>query len=208
MVTSSGSTERGAPIEGAQIQLFWIPLGAGAGGGLVRLSGRTFEALVAAREHRERCALFHSALLVGCEGQRFAIEMAPEWSGGPGEHGAVARGPVGLRVLGRSRLFRYEVRCWRNGTIPDLALAGEPAALETDPARARRLIELTARFPTLTWGRDEWHLGEMWNSNSLISWLLATSGHDVDALAAPTGGRAPGWSAGLRAGHRCGPGET
>jgi hypothetical protein len=37
----------------------------------------------------------------------------------------------------------------------------------------------------------------MWNSNSLVSWLLARSGVDVEAVALPAGGRAPGWSAGI-----------
>jgi hypothetical protein len=37
----------------------------------------------------------------------------------------------------------------------------------------------------------------MWNSNSLISWLIARSGLDVDAIRPPTGGRAPGWHAGM-----------
>lgn len=39
--------------------------------------------------------------------------------------------------------------------------------------------------------------GDMWNSNSLVSWLLARSGHDTDAIGPPPNGRAPGWSAGL-----------
>jgi hypothetical protein len=39
--------------------------------------------------------------------------------------------------------------------------------------------------------------GEMWNSNSLTAWLLAGSGHDLAVVEPPTGGRAPGWSAGL-----------
>jgi hypothetical protein len=37
----------------------------------------------------------------------------------------------------------------------------------------------------------------MWNSNSLISWLIARSGLDVEAVHPPAGGRAPGWDAGL-----------
>ena len=37
----------------------------------------------------------------------------------------------------------------------------------------------------------------MWNSNSLASWALARAGLDVDGVAPPTGGRAPGWDAGL-----------
>lgn len=179
------------------IHLYWIPLGAGAGGRCVRLSGWAFEAVTAAWRQRERCALFHSALEVYRGGQRFTIEMAPEWTGGPVDHGAVARGPVGSRLLGRSRYFRYEVRCWQNGTIPDLAAAAGPITVTTDAARVQRLLELPAAFPTRTWGRDEGHLGEMWNSNSLISWLLASSGHDIEALPCPEGGRAPGWSAGL-----------
>ena len=51
--------------------------------------------------------------------------------------------------------------------------------------------------PTATWGRDEQRTGEMWNSNSLVAWLLARSGHDTDAIAPPAHGRAPGWFAGL-----------
>src|SRR3954449_12889539 len=99
----------------AAIDLYWIPLGAGDASSCVRWNGRIFEAVAAASERRRRCPLFHSALTVSSGGRRFAIEMAPEWSGGPGDHGAVATGPVGLRVLGRSRYFRYEVRRWRDG---------------------------------------------------------------------------------------------
>ena len=44
----------------------------------------------------------------------------------------------------------------------------------------------------------------MWNSNSLVAWLLATSGHDVTSLAPPGGGRAPGWPAGLELARRTG----
>jgi hypothetical protein len=45
--------------------------------------------------------------------------------------------------------------------------------------------------------RDELNTGDMWNSNWLISWLLACSGHDTDAIASPAHDRAPGWTAGL-----------
>jgi hypothetical protein len=51
--------------------------------------------------------------------------------------------------------------------------------------------------PTPVWGRDELRAGEMWNSNSLISWLIARSGLEVEAVHPPAGGRAPGWGAGL-----------
>jgi hypothetical protein len=39
--------------------------------------------------------------------------------------------------------------------------------------------------------------GEMWNSNSVIAWLLARAGLDTDTIQPPAGGRAPGWNAGL-----------
>lgn len=31
--------------------------------------------------------------------------------------------PLGLQALGRYRLFRYEVQCWPDGTIPDRSCA-------------------------------------------------------------------------------------
>jgi hypothetical protein len=37
----------------------------------------------------------------------------------------------------------------------------------------------------------------MWNSNSLISWLIARSDLDVESVNPPSGGRAPGWHAGI-----------
>jgi hypothetical protein len=44
--------------------------------------------------------------------------------------------------------------------------------------------------------------GEMWNSNSVISWLLARSGLPANVLSPPAGGRAPGWEAGPVTAHR------
>jgi hypothetical protein len=43
----------------------------------------------------------------------------------------------------------------------------------------------------------------MWNSDSRISWLLVSSGHDVTGINPPGNGRTPGWRAGLTvaAGH-------
>jgi hypothetical protein len=100
--------------------------------------------------------------------------------------------------LGRSRLFRYEVRLWRGGVIPDVAEAVDsPQRLSNDLECARNLLELVPRVPTPVWGRDELGAGEMWNSNSLISWLLVQSGVDVDSLHSPVAGRAPGWRAGI-----------
>jgi hypothetical protein len=38
----------------------------------------------------------------------------------------------------------------------------------------------------------------MWNSNSVVSWLLARSDLRPERMAPPAGGRAPGWAAGIR----------
>lgn len=157
-----------------------------------------FEALAARRQHRTPCDLFHSALEVHVDGARFTVEMVPAWGNGALDRGVVTTGPVGLRLLGRSRLFRYEVRRWRDGTIPDLADAtARVRVVREDVDLSRRLLALVPGVPTATWGRDELETGDMWNSNSLTAWLLARSDVDVDAVAPPTGGRAPGWQAGL-----------
>ena len=125
------------------------------------------------------------------------IEQAPAWGEGS-QRGGVAEGPVGLRALGRFRLFRYEIRRWRDGTIPDIAEAVDsPRRLGDDPLQARRLLDLVPEVPTPVWGRDELHAGEMWNSNSMIAWLLTRSDFDIDEIRPPLGGRAPGWNAGI-----------
>ena len=183
-----------SPVSSA-IDLYWLPLG--AGGHSVRLNGRIFEWFAARLEHRDRCDLYHSALEMHVPEGRFVIEQAPAWSQGA-DHGVVAQGAVGTRVAGRLRLFRYEIRRWRDGVIPDVAEAVDsPQRLSDDAARARRLLELVPQVPTPVWGRDELRTGEMWNSNSLISWLITRSGLDIDSVSLPHGGRAPGWRAGL-----------
>jgi hypothetical protein len=85
-----------------------------------------------------------------------------------------------------------------NGVIPDIGEAVDsPVVLTTDVAAARRLLDLVPQVPMLVWGRDEIHAGEMWNSNSIMSWLIARTGLDVASILPPPGGRAPGWNAGL-----------
>ena len=182
------------PISG--IDLYWLPLG--AGGHSVRLNGRIFEWFVARLERRDRCDLYHSALEVQVPGGRFVLEQAPIRPSDGAERGVVAEGAVGSRAAGRFRLFRYEIRRWRDGVIPDVAEAVDsPQRLSDDLHCARRLLELVPQVPTPVWGRDELRAGEMWNSNSLISWLIATSGLDVESIQPPRGGRAPGWRAGI-----------
>ena len=184
----------------SSIDLYWLPLG--AGGHSVRLNGLVFEAIAARLQHRGRVDLYHSALEVYVPEGRFVIEQAPAW-GTSGERGVVAEGPVGTRAAGRFRLFRYEVRRWRDGVIPDAAEAvASPQHLSDDTDLARRLLELVPEMPTPVWGRDELRTGEMWNSNSFISWLLVRSGLDTSAIQLPAGGRAPGWQAGIMVARR------
>lgn len=71
-----------------------------------------------------------------------------------------------------------------------------------DPATAERLLDLAPRLPRPVWGRDELGTGDMWNSNSVVSWLLSAAGIDVESIRRPAGGRAPGWAAGIVAARR------
>jgi hypothetical protein len=182
------------------IDLYWLPLG--AGGHSVRLNGLVFEAIAARLQHRGRADLYHSALQVYLPEGRYVVEQAPAWGEGS-RRGVVGEGAVGARVLGRFRLFRYEIRCWRDGIIPDIAEAVEsPRRLGEEPELAQRLLDLAPQVPTPVWGRDELGTGEMWNSNSTISWLLTSSGLDADSIPLPRGGRAPGWHAGIAVAQR------
>jgi hypothetical protein len=192
---SSISTDRDRRSVGS-VDLYWLPLG--AGGRCVRLNGVLYESVAGRLAHREPQALYHSALEARLDDDRFVVEMAPAWNTPAKDRGVVAEGPVGLSCLGRSRFFRYEVRRWLGGRIPDVAEAVQsPRRMSSDPSIARHLLALVPDFPTYTWGADEQRTGDMWNSNSLVSWLLAMSGHDLAVVGPPPGGRAPGWSAGL-----------
>jgi hypothetical protein len=186
--------------ESAAVDLYWLPLG--AGGHSVRLNGKVFEWFAARLEHRDRCDLYHSALQLYLREGRYVLEQAPAWGEGS-RRGVVAEGAVGARALGRFRLFRYEVRSWREGIIPDIAEAVEsPIRLSDQPRHAQRLLNLAPEVPTPVWGRDELHAGEMWNSNSTISWLLTRCEFDVESIALPRRGRAPGWRAGITVARR------
>jgi hypothetical protein len=185
------------------VDLYWLPLG--AGGHSVRLNGRIFEAVVARLEKRPASDLYHSALIVDVPEGVFMIEQAPVRDGNGNLRGVVAEGAVGSRLARSLRTFRYENRCWRNGVIPDLDEAiDSPQRLTDDLFLARRVLDLVPTVPTPVWGRDELQTGEMWNSNSLISYLLAQSGLAAEQVHPPPGGRAPGWRAGLVAARRSG----
>jgi hypothetical protein len=182
---------------GAGIDLYWLPLG--AGGHFVRFNGRIYEGICAYREHRQSVDLYHSALQVRVPEGRSVIEMAwPIPDGNGASRGVVVEGPVGNRALARFRMFRYEVRRWRDGVIPDILEAvASPRRLSEDPNQARRVLDLIESVPLLIWGRSEAVVGDMWNSNSVISWVLVSAGVDVDNIQPPCGGRAPGWDAGI-----------
>ena len=131
------------------VDLYWLPLG--AGGHSVRLNGKVVEAVAAWLGRRDRCDLYHSALQVHVPEGRFVIEQAPAWGDGS-ERGVVAEGSVGARAARAFRLFRYEIRRWRDGIIPDVEEAVEsPRRLSDDPDRARRLLELVPEVPTPVW---------------------------------------------------------
>jgi len=180
----------------AWVDLYWLPLG--AGGHSVRFNGKVYESLASRREHRRPCDIYHSALVVHLDGVDWTVEMGPVWNVDAPTDAAACTGAVGAPWLGRFRAFRYEVRCWRGGRIPDIDEAvGGGHRLITHRGKARAVLAEVRHVPPLTWGRDEQGAGEMWNSNSVIAWVLARSGLDVSAINPPSGGRAPGWRAGI-----------
>ena len=185
----------------AAVDLYWLPLG--AGGHFVRFNGRMYELVKAAVERRERFRLYHAALAIRHGDCTTVIEVTPvRTSDGPAR-GVVAGGPVGVRFLGRFSVFRYEVRAWPGGVIPDVVFAVDsPQRLTSDPQIAETMLDLVREVPTPVWGRDELHTGDMWNSNSVVAWLIVRGGLDVDAVSLPERGRAPGWNAGVAVARR------
>jgi hypothetical protein len=187
----------------AAVDLFWLPLG--AGGHSVRLNGRVYEAVAARLQRRSPRDLYHAALQVEVPDGTYVIEQAPIRDSSGGERGVVAEGPVGARWAGRFRIFRYEIRVWRGGRIPDVAEAVDsPRRLSDDEETARRVLDVVGQVPTPVWGRDELGAGEMWNSNSVIAWVLTRGGLDAEAIEPPAGGRSPGWRAGVVVARRSG----
>ena len=77
-----------------------------------------------------------------------------------------------------------------------------PVRIADDPSVVQHVLELVPLVPTPVWGRDELGAGEMWNSNSVISWLLTRASLCAEAGAPPGGGRAPGWDAGVLTAQR------
>jgi len=180
------------------IYLYWIPLGAG-GSGFVRMNGRIYETIKARLERRRPMDLYHTALAVRVPEGRFIVEtMWPSPDGNTESRGVVVEAPVFARQMSFTRVFRYEVRCWRDGILPDSDDAiGGAQLLSDDLDLGRRLLRIADTVPALIWGRDQSAVGDMWNSNSVISWLLTRSGLPIETFQPPAGGRAPGWEAGI-----------
>jgi hypothetical protein len=187
-------TDPSGPHAGS-VDLYWIPLGAGTSS--VRGNGIVYEAIASAVQRRPRCDLYHCALAILLEEGRFMVEMTPVPDGDAAARGVVAVGPVGVRTAGRLRLFRYEIRRWRDGSVPDIRYAvASPIRVTGDPAVARRVFDVLPSCPPLVWGRDEARTGDMWSCNSIVSWALTRAGVDPSRVPLPPGGRAPGWDAG------------
>jgi hypothetical protein len=188
------------------VDLYWIPLGAGAP--VVRAGGKLYELGSALAQRRARVELYHSALEVFVPQGRYVIELTPVPDLHGEERGVVAEGPVGpVRPAwaGRLRLFRYEVRRWHGGLLPDADFAvASPVRVSDDPGRARQLLDLVPSVPTHAYGSHGLLPDDMWNSNSVTAWLLARSGVTTAGIDPPLGGRAPGWNAGLAAAARDG----
>ncbi len=72
----------------------WAPAGRGSFASV----GATYEAITAQLRRRERCDLYHAALIAHTTNGSFTLEMTPVPNGSdPAERGVVAEGPVGMR---------------------------------------------------------------------------------------------------------------
>ena len=178
------------------VDLYWLPLG--AGGHSVRLNGRVYEAVAARIQGGRRSISTTRRSSCACRKGGSSSSRRPSAMTTGRPEALSPRVLSGASGPGRFRIFRYEVRRWRDGVIPDIGEAVDsPRRLTADPVVGRRILDLVPAVPALVWGRDESRAGEMWNSNSLISWLITRSGLDVESVHVPPGGRAPGWHAGI-----------
>ena len=183
-------------VASASVDLVWLPLG--AGGHSVRLNGRVYEAVAAQIGRRRRCALYHSALDVSVPEGRFVIEMAPIPDADGRARGVVAEGAVGSRRAGGCGSFATRSGAGSAGPSPTSRRRWTaPAASPTTSSVHGGCSPWCRSSRHRSGAGTSSHAGEMWNSNSLVSWLLGHADFDVDAISPPPGGRAPGWNAGL-----------
>lgn len=116
--------------------------------------------------------------------RRRARRRRRERRGGP-----VGRTSSAVPIRGASVARRSDSGRGRGGREPD--------ACDRRSGARRASPRLVPHVPMPVWGRDELDAGEMWNSNSLTSWLICRSGLHVETIRLPPGGRAPGWHAGV-----------
>ena len=135
----------------SSVDLYWLPLG--AGGHFVRLNGRIFEAIMARIEKRPTKDIYHSALVIRVPEGEFVIEQAPISDRNGALRGVVAEGAVGSRMARSLRIFRYEIRRWRDGVIPDVDEAVDsPQRLTDDPRIAQHVLQLVRDVPHASLG--------------------------------------------------------
>jgi hypothetical protein len=114
----------------------------------VRLNGIVYEALSLASIGAARVTSTTRRSTSGLRGGRFVIEMTPVRAGGGTKQDIVALGAVGSRRGSRFPIFRYEIRRWRDGYIPDVAEAVEPTARqERPPTSPSGWLTWRPRFP-------------------------------------------------------------
>jgi hypothetical protein len=188
-------------MTGCAVDLYWLPVGAGTSR-FQQASLRLWESIEASRARRPRVRLFHSALKVAAgPGAVYTLELTPAFVGGTVP--PLTTGPVGVRGADRLRLFRYQLLCQPGERLPDEEWAtGGPTRLTEDCEVVRRVLDVAPTVPKHVWGRRVRGTREMWTSDSVISWVLASSGIDLSNMSPPDGGRAPGWYAGLAVARR------
>ncbi len=186
-----------AASSGCFVDLYWLPVGAGAPSRMRDWSLAVWEGASAFLGRRRRGALYHAALKMRLDsGTPYTVELTPVFIGEPAA--PAMTGPVGFRSADRLRIFRYQLRCLEAEALPDEEwVVGSPIRLSTDCQAGPRLLSLAPTVPPHSWGRRVRGTSEMWTSASVISWLLMRAGIDARAIPVPAGGRAPGWQAGL-----------
>ena len=185
-------------MSGAAVELYWMPVGAGTSR-FQQASLGLWETFEAVRARRPKANLYHSALKFRADGWTRTLELMPAFISVPSA--PLRTGPVGIRVAGRLRIFRYQLVCLDIDSLPDEGSAVDsPQVLSDDEATAKRILGLAGETPVHTWGRRVRGTNEMWTSDSVISWLLVRAGVDTSRIRIPDRGRAPGWSAGIALG--------